>query len=390
VDLASFTQLLTPEGQAALDAAVALEPDTATFLACFNRLSKTYPADLVRAALETAILRRRAQAKFSRADRMYFTREALEQSSGEIIARHRAVRFGGFPLVADLCCGIGGDTLALAQHRTVLAIDADPLRLAMAEANAAAYEVRDRVTFRAGDVLDLLDQAPAWFLDPDRRAGGRRHVSLSAYQPRPDAVLARLPAVPALGMKLAPAVPWEELRAFDAEVEFLSVDGELRECCLWFGPLRKNGRRATQLPGPRTLAADIPAAAPDPGEPLAVLYDPDPAVVRAGLVTNLAVGLGARQIDPEIAYLTAERFTPTPFARAWRIEAAFPFQLRRLKEWLRAHHIGRVNVHRRGSAVDPEDLTRRLKLSGDEVRDVFLTRVLGRPFVLIGQGIQCP
>src|SRR5262245_2866548 len=99
MDLATLARLLSPAGRALLAEAVALGPREQTYLAGFNRLSKRHPADLVRAALETAILRQRARAKFADAERMYFTREALEQASGDVVARHRARRFAGFAVV---------------------------------------------------------------------------------------------------------------------------------------------------------------------------------------------------------------------------------------------------------------------------------------------------
>src|SRR5262249_6938813 len=145
-------------------------------------------------ALETGMLRRKARVKFERADAMYFTREALEQSTGETVSRYRAARFAGFPVVGDFCCGAGGDTLALAAGHEVVAVDSDPLRLAMAEQNLAAYGARGRVTLLQGDLLGLsLPDVAAAFLDPDRRAGGRRHVALRDYRPSPEAVRARLP-----------------------------------------------------------------------------------------------------------------------------------------------------------------------------------------------------
>src|SRR5205823_8940075 len=119
------------------------------------RLTRVYPADLARAALETVLLRRRAAARFSRADAMYFTREALEQTSGETVARHRAGRFAGLGRVGDFCCGIGGDSIGLAERGEVTAVDLDPLRLAMAAENLAAYGRRDRVTFLRGDLLAM-------------------------------------------------------------------------------------------------------------------------------------------------------------------------------------------------------------------------------------------
>ena len=115
MDLADFNDTLTPAGQAALAAATALSPTEETFLTHLTRLQKTWPAPLAKAALETAILRGKARAKFSRAAAMYFTREALEQASGERISRYRAARYAGLGRVADLGCGIGGDSVGLAR-----------------------------------------------------------------------------------------------------------------------------------------------------------------------------------------------------------------------------------------------------------------------------------
>src|SRR6516225_9221446 len=120
MELDAFRLLMTAEGQSALTRAAALGPTEATFLTCFDAVRKHHPPTLAKAALETALLRSRARDKFTDADRMYFTREALEQATGEAVARHRANRFARFGSVADLCCGIGGDALALAAAGTTV------------------------------------------------------------------------------------------------------------------------------------------------------------------------------------------------------------------------------------------------------------------------------
>src|SRR5262249_20139991 len=158
---------------------------------------------------------------------------------------------------------------------------------------------------------------------------------------------------------------WDDLRQLDAEAEFISVDGELKECCLWFGDMRTNGRRATVLPAGASLAADVPADAEPAGPPLAYLYDPDPAVVRSGLVADLGRLIGARPIDPDIAYLTSDRHMVTPFARCYAIDEAMPFHARQLGERLRALNVGIVTMTKRGSAVDVDEL-RKWKLTGGE------------------------
>jgi hypothetical protein len=179
----------------------------------------------------------------------------------------------------------------------------------------------------------------------------------------------------------------------DAEIEFISLQGELKEAVLWFGPLRSTGPsgphtgfcRATLLPGPHTLTAMSVTASPSLrlADPLGYLYEPDPAVLRAGLVADLGLQLDAAQLDPEIAYLTAEKLLPTPFARAWAVEDWFPFQLKRLRAYLRERGIGRVVVKKRGSPLEPEALIRDLKLAGSLERTIFLTHLRGKPIVAI-------
>lgn len=387
VNLANLQELQTSAGLSALARAAELNPTDATLLACVSRLRSEFPASLAAAALETTLLRRKATGKFTRAADMFFTREALEQSSSEVVSRYRAERFAPFARVADLCCGIGGDTIGLAADLEVIAVDNDPLHLAMAEANVGAYGCGARTTFLQSDVLTIeLPTHDGVFADPDRRSGGKRHVSIKHYQPSIAALRDRLDRDCPLGIKVAPGVPHQEIEALDAETEFISVDGELKECVLWFGPLRSTGRRATLLPSREMLFGE---RALDCGveKPLAYLYDPDPAVVRAGFVTNLANALSASLIDEQIAFLTSAHWTPTPFATAYRIDEEHPFHLKKLAERLRALKVGRITVIKRGSAVEPETVIRRCKLDGPEHRVVILTRAAGKPTMLIGERI---
>ncbi len=120
-------------------------------------------------------------------------------------------------------------------------------------------------------------------------------------------------------------------------------------------------------------------------EPRAWLYEPDPAVLRAGLVAALGARLDAAQLDPDIAYLTAGDYQSTPFARAWAVEDWFPFGLKKLRSYLRQRKIGRVTVKKRGSPLVPEALIQDLRLQGDEERVLFLTHLRGRPIVIIAR-----
>jgi len=121
------------------------------------------------------------------------------------------------------------------------------------------------------------------------------------------------------------------------------------------------------------------------GPPRRFLYEPDGAVIRAHLVEQVGQLLSASKIDDEIAYLTSDRAQSTPFASCYAIDDYFPFQLKRLRAYLRQRGIGSVTIKKRGSPLDPDELRRRLRLSGDGHCIVFLTQVQGQPTVLVGR-----
>ncbi|MEJ2597433.1 MAG: hypothetical protein P8Z00_03830 [Anaerolineales bacterium] len=388
MDLPTFHRLLSPAGQAVLQSAEELQPSETDFLTHFTRLSRQYPPELARTALEVAILRREAAAKFPFARHLYLTREAMQQASAHAVSTYRCQRLRPFNRLADLACSVGGDTLALARMAPTLGVDLDGLRLAMARANLEALGLAERASFSQADLQQALPLAPgtdlALFFDPARRAQGRRVYSVRAYQPPLAVIQAWLPRFPALAVKISPGVRLEEILPYDAEVEFISLHGELKEAVLWFGPLKTASRRATLLPGAHSLVA--PTGAPPElalHEPQAYLYEPDPAVLRAGLVTSLGQALGAAQLDADIAYLTSDQPLESPFARRWTVEAWFPFQLKRLREALRQRRVGHVVVKKRGSPLQPEALIHDLRLSGDQQRVVFLTHLRGRPIVIL-------
>jgi SAM-dependent methyltransferase len=394
MDLSTFRQLLSPAGQAVLRHAEELQPAEADFLAHFTRLSHRYPAELARLALEVAILRREAVDKFPFADRLYLNRQAMQQASAYPVSTYRSQRLRSFTRLVDLGCSIGGDTLAMASLAPTLGIDLDGLRLAMARANLEALGLNQQASFLQADLRQPLPLAPgadlALFFDPARRDQGRRIYSVRAYHPPLAVVLAWLPRFPALAVKISPGVHLEELNTYDAELEFISLHRELKEAVLWFGPLKTASRRATLLPGAHSLAAAALGAPPELplSEPQAYIYEPDPAVLRAGLVASLGQSLGAAQLDEDIAYLTGAQPLETPFARRWKVEDWFPFQLKRLREALRQRRVGHVVVKKRGSPLQPEALIHDLRLSGDQQRVVFLTHLRGRPIVILAYPLE--
>jgi hypothetical protein len=387
------TVLLSPDGQRLLarlaeEAAApgAHEPD----LALAVSLRREYPASLVAAAMTQQELRLAARAKFGRAMRMLFTRDGYEQSSSETIARHRAARFAGVRRAADLCCGIGGDLIALASRaEQVLAVDRDEVHARLAVHNAGVCEVAGAVRACVADVRDVsLTGIDAVFIDPARRAGARRFRA-GMSEPPLDWCLSlpdRAPRAPAVCVKAAPGLPAELIPA-GWEAEFIADGRDLKEAVLWSPALATAPRRATILPGGDTLVADPGAPADQDrvrvGEPGEYLLDPNPAVTRAGLVEDLARRLGAWQLDPLIAFLAVPGDVRTPFARTLRVVESAPWNEKAFARRMRDLGVGAADLRRRGLAGDVEQIRRRLKLAGPHRATLVLTRVSDKPWGLI-------
>lgn len=359
-----------------------------THLGWAMRLRQMFSAEKTHALLETVILRQRAERKFSRANAMYFDRAGLEMSSAEVISAYRATKYMPFATVADLGCGIGGDALSMAATSRVVGVDCDAARLLMAEANVEAYKHGERFQPRELDLRTMQPfSAEAVFFDPARRtARGKRIHRIAEYQP-PISLLERWrPITQNWGIKISPGFNYDELPV-EAHVELISVAGELREAIFWYGELCPPARRTATLIASnsaiRQLSSEMGEDSAEITPPKAYLYEPDPAIIRAQLVTNLASKLNATQIDETIAYLTSDQLVQTPFARHFTIEAWFPFQLKTLRRYLRERSVGHVVIKKRGSALEPSQLKQQLKLRGSESRTIFLTRVMGNPAVLI-------
>jgi hypothetical protein len=382
---ARFEALLSAQGAELLAALgdQAVTPDTALRLG--TQLREKYPADLVAAALAQQELRVAARSKFSRAMDMFFTRAGLEQASSEVVARHRRDRYAGRGAVADLCCGIGGDLIALADGHRVRAVDTGALHLRMARANAEAYQVADQVRTEQRDVRDVdLADVAAVFIDPARRTD-RGRLRPGTSEPPLSWCLGLADRVSQVGIKAAPGLARDAVPA-GWELEFIAVGRDLKEAVAWSPALARSATQATILPGGHSLT-------PKPGPPVAVappggfLLDPNPAVTRAGLVEELARAVGAWKIDQQIAFLCADTAVRTPFARTLRVIDSAPWDQRRLPARLRGLDIGAVDIRRRGLAGDVDQLRRQLKLSGSRRATLVMTRVEDRPWGLVGLDI---
>jgi hypothetical protein len=399
----------SPEGRLLLASLPPYSADQALHMAEGLRAGGIDPR-LVSAVLTQARLRARAHAKFGDfADGMVFTDAGLQQATRLVVAAHHAQRFrsAGIGRVADITAGIGADALAMAAlGLQVTAVEQDPVTAAVAAANLARFPGAQVVT---GNGLDLdLSLIDGVFADPGRRTtGGTRIFDPSAYSPPLDQVLA-LRAERPLGVKVAPGIPHDAIPA-DAEAQWVSVDGDVVEAALWFGPLRGDGSTpalsasaAVDEPRGRALTALVirgghaHTLGPDTTPPLQTgplqeyLYEPDGAVIRASLIEQAAASLVAPTlVSDRIAYVTASsEVASSPFLTGYRVLDHFDFGLKRLKAYLRERDVGSLTIKKRGTAVDPADLRRRLGLRGENTATILLTRLGERQSVVVAEPLR--
>ena len=361
--------------------------------------------------VELVELRQRAAEKFIDAPRMFFSRAALEQASDQWVAAYKAERLaktapGGGP-VADLCCGIGGDLLALARlFSSVVGVDQHPVATHLAAANVRAVlkcEQAAAVSLHTAAAEDLsLHGIAAWHVDPDRRPGAGSRTTSPDWSSPSRATIERLLAVaPNAAVKLAPGaeVPPEWIEC--CELEWISRDRQCRQLVAWHGTLAaKAGRRcATILAGGKSHTVDREQAPRSivgaPNRPVTVvdrvdrfMFDVDPAVLAARLTGALAAEYGLTALSYGPTYLTGSTAIIDPALACFEVQETFPLQVRKLGRHLRDRGIGQVEIKKRGIELDPARVRGELKLRGDRAATLLLTQVAGRRTAILAQRIS--
>lgn len=353
-------------------------------LGLVSKLRKDYTMTEVSCALTLAETRIRAVRKFGdKAHQLFFTPDALEQASDPRIRAYRAGRFE-HQHVTDFCCGVGADSFALAHHaESVFGIDNDPLRVAMARLNAEILGIQN-IELILDDVTTCdLTSNGTFFYDPARRdETGGRLFGVEHYIP-PLSTIRRWDGYFG-AVKLAPSVDLDELRGYDGSVEFISIMGELKEAVLWLDGA--SSPKATRIGNDGIAHWEYPPVLSDEkplSHPRQWLIEPDPALIRAGLVQDVAEKWGVFMLDETIAYLTGDQHPQNMWARAWKIWDWMPFNIKKLRAYLRERNIGRITVKKRGSPMTPESLIAQVKPKGDGACTVVLTRYLGNPIIII-------
>lgn len=369
-----------------------------------------YDPDLVAAALTQSRLRARAAAKFGEfADGMLFTPDGLEQATRLSLAARHAHRFAaaGVREMYDIGCGLGADAMAFAGlDLTVRAVDEDPATARIAAVNLRHWPSA-RVTCARADEVRLPQGEAArhlgvW-LDPARRVTGvadirgrtKRVFSLDAISPSWDEVRAFAAEAPATAAKLSPAFPHGAIPS-GAEAQWSSWHGEVLECVVWWGPLAQSPGRSAAVCSETTTdivreADAVPGAGIAPLRSITALgpwlYEPDRAVIRAGLTGALVAAVDGAELGAGVGYVTSPAAYDIGWARRYRVVEAMPLSTKALSRWLRDHGHDRVTIKKRGVMLDADLLRRQLKMTGrgrgGSEATLVVTRVAGAQVAIV-------
>ncbi len=371
-----------------------LRGTTQTLLQRTKMLRKTLSPQRTHLLLEQLDLQARARVKFCQAERMLFTRQSLEQATDEVIAAFKAQRFPADRLLADFCCGIGGDLLSIARRGPTCAVDRDPVMQLYARANCQALQV----PVQRVEVCDVRDQSwgefAAWHLDPDRRPRGRRTTRVDDMEPPVEVVDRMLAACGDAAVKLAPASPVPDQWADTAERHWLGSRRECRQQLLWFGQLARHpglhsatmfdsaGRPSRTLVGRPALPVDI-------AERIGLyVYEPAPVVLTSQLTGVLAAEHRLASLAVGVDYLTSDRVVNDCLLSGFAVQAIMPLDHRKLSRWLKQRAIGHVEVKKRGVEVDVAGLQRRYSSDDENSVTLLITRQRDEVRVVVGQRLH--
>ena len=349
-------------------------------LSTAKRLRKTVSPSRAAIIMEQANLRIRARRKFEHADQMFFSGKSLEQSTSSVLADYKAKRFAGVQRLADVCCGIGGDLISLAQRESnaaameTVGIEKGPLIAHLANANLAALNVGNAKVLSCS--FEDFDIAPfdGLHFDPDRRVKGRT-TSGDLFAPSMPDIFDRLKQEQQLvAIKVAPATE-VDVPKYPIEREWI---GDWRECkqqVVWAGPgiaeavqtatIVANDGTSFQFRHPENEAVDVPEVADTIPK---YIYEPHASILAARLRDAVASRYSLRPISRGVAYLGSDSLLTDvePLLKRYRVDDVLPVDLKLIQKKLTQMGVGELVLKKRGVDQVLADRVSRLKLSGDQ------------------------
>lgn len=430
-DLSIWQELARPERAALIALAESIDPREASQVAKLRRAmgevqcegqresdgdakfaTALASAALASAAFELVEGRRRAARKFGPevAMRLWCDVAGIEQASGMAVARWKARRMveslGPSAAILDICSGIGGDAMALAEAGlSVEAIDLDPRRAWMTAHNA-------RCVTRLANAEAIGLAGVALHADPARRdeSAGRRSWNLDDHQPGRAWIERALTLARAAAIKFSPGVDRAAFGQLNRGIawEWIAEENRLVQAVAWSGDFAGDdgaaGRtRATLLAEEshtvesQTIVSHTIAGIPDDARedrlrvaeaitPGAFISEPIAAIERAELLTEAAgANDAAQEIARGLGLVVSDVPLATPWFESFEIIDECAAREDAVLATLKRHALVARSVRVRGRAADADLFTRALSARPDGNAVVFLFREGKRARALIAR-----
>jgi len=310
-------------------------------------------------------------------------KEGLQLSTPEIVAAYIAKRLKT-DIIADLGCGIGGQVIFFAREcKKVYAVERNPEKLEYAKKNCELYGVKN-VEFILGDALtrntiEKVSDANIIFSDPARPLSEKERTLSNLEPPITEILKLYSDITPELAFHAPPQMPPSRI-ALDCEREYLSLNGQLNRLTLYFGALKRCERSAVVLPGNAQLcSSDVVAIRTCDLKDH--IYEPEPSVVKAELLNELAHAVVEKgneiffyKGDAKRTLLTSSKLTGSPFFKdVYRVIGKIEMDIQAIKEILKLEKAGKVVLR---FDIEPDrywDVRKKLEegLSGTRTLHVF-------------------
>ena len=293
---------------------------------------------------------------------------AFEQCSSQESARRKPLSGGA---VLDMTCGLGIDTMALAEHfERVVSIERDEVLAEVVRYNMSLLGITnvEVVTASSEEYVASTTEHFDWvFVDPDRRsAEGKKMVCMEDCSPNVVALMPRLRKISErVAIKLSPMFDCAEAFRLcsPAEVEVVSIGGECKEVNIYTDAERDMLRIAVIGDGEWLFDSEAMAAEPSAEafapEEYRYLLVPNVALQKARVAIAALKPYASKWSNNGYAFARELPAEALP-ARIYEIESIEPYRPKELK--------------RRWKGEGVEFMKRDCALSIDAVRRATATR----------------
>ncbi len=340
-----------------------------------QKLLSENPEKPIKEMLSQIKLQKRNINKIPISNLLLFTEQGAQQASSWKLAQYHAEKFKAFKKVADLCCGIGVDLISIAKGKEkVYAIDLDADILKLAEYNCKNQNLNN-INFMLGKAEEFNQLVDAIFIDPDRRPGSNRRIAPEEYSPPFSKIMELRNICQNIAVKLSPAIDYKRLNLPpDSTLEFVSENGTLKEILLCMGKLSTKNceRKAVLLSSNQILQnSDVKTKITEIQK---ILFEPDPAIIRARLVQELGCEIGFNLIDSKLALLTGSQIVQSNFGKLFQVEEIMKYDLKKVRKYVRENEIGELIIKTRGFPESVEKFRKKIKLKGNNSVVMFILR----------------